>query len=123
MNIKNFLGTASFYKKTPVAVSLVKNKESYFLFFEEKKRKFVRINLLMEICFVRVFFETKNIFSYTFDLCGRVGDKKIFIRPISGNKTTFFDLRLSVNVFREFLKKEGLCFSGEKIWDNLLLNI
>ena len=60
MNIKNFLGTASFYKKTPVAVSLVKNKESYFLFFEEKKCKFVRINLLMEICFVRVFLKQKT---------------------------------------------------------------
>ena len=60
MNIKNFLGTASFYKKTHVAVSLEKNKESYFLFFEEKKRKFVRINLLMEICFVRVFLKQKT---------------------------------------------------------------
>ena len=36
------------------------------------------------------FFETKYIFLYTFDLCGRVDDKKILIRPISGNKTTFF---------------------------------
>ena len=50
------------------------------------------INLLVEIfLFVCVsFLKKKYIFSYTFDLCGRVGDKKIFTRPISGNKTNFF---------------------------------
>ena len=42
----------------------MKNKEPYLSFFEEKKRKFVRINLLVEIC-LRVFFETKNIYSHT----------------------------------------------------------
>ena len=38
------------------------------------------------------FFETKYIFSYTFDLCGRVSHKKIFTRPISRNKTNCFFL-------------------------------
>ena len=30
-------------------------------------------------------------------LCGRVSDKKIFTRPISGNKTTFFGLKFDNN--------------------------
>ena len=42
--------------------------------------------------FVCVFLEQKYIFSYTFDICGRLGDKKFFTRSISGNKTTFFGL-------------------------------
>ena len=33
---------------------------------------------------------SNNKFSYTFDLCRRVGDKKNFTRPISENKTAFF---------------------------------
>ena len=46
----------------------------------------------MEIfLFVCVFFLNKKyIFSCTFDLCGRVGHKKKFTQPISGNKITFF---------------------------------
>ena len=36
------------------------------------------------------FWNKKCIFSYTFDLCGQVGDKKFFTRQISGNKTTLF---------------------------------
>ena len=86
----------------------MKNKELYLLLFDGKKRKFVRINLLVEIilfacvcvcvCVCVVFFEKKIcIFSYTFDLCGRVGDKKIFTWPISGNKTTFFGLMFQIS--------------------------
>ena len=46
----------------------------------------------MEIFLVAfvLFWNKKYIFSYRFDLCGRVGDKNIFTQPISGNKTTFF---------------------------------
>ena len=63
-----------------------------FYCLKGEKRKFVRINLLLEFClFVWVmFWNKKYIFSYTFDLCGRVGDKENFTRPISANKTTFF---------------------------------
>ena len=74
----------------------MKDKELYLLLFEEKKRKFVRINFLVEIClFMCVFFET-YIFSYTFDLCGRVGDKKIS-HPADFRKQDYFflDLRKS----------------------------
>ena len=54
-------------------------------------------NLLVELfLFVCVFLKQKiNIFSYIFDLCGRVDDKKIFTRSISENKTTFFLALLS----------------------------
>ena len=41
--------------------------------------------------FVCVFFWNKKYtFPYSFDLCGREGDKKVSTQPISGNKTTFF---------------------------------
>ena len=36
------------------------------------------------------FFETKDLHSDSFDLCGQVDDKFFFSRPILGNKTTFF---------------------------------
>ena len=53
--------------------SWLKNKEPYLL-FQEKKRKFVRINLLVEYFLCCVFFwNKKHIFLYTHDLCGRVG--------------------------------------------------
>ena len=46
--------------------SFLKNNESYLLLFEGKKRKFVRINLLVEIfLFLCVYFETKNTHSHT----------------------------------------------------------
>ena len=46
---------------------MLKNKELYLLLFEREKRKFVRINLVVEnFLFVSVcFFETKNIYSHT----------------------------------------------------------
>ena len=45
------------------------------------------------------------MFSYTFDLLGRVGDAKIFTQPISGNKTTFlFGLRLKKQNLRIKIK-------------------
>ena len=52
------------------------------------------MNLLVEtFLFVCVFFLNKKyIFSYTFDLCGWVGDKNFFTRSIFGNKTTFLAL-------------------------------
>ena len=44
----------------------MKNEEPYLLVFEGKKRKFVQINLLVEIfLIVCVFFETKNIYTHT----------------------------------------------------------
>ena len=46
------------------------------------------------VCVCVFFLNKKYIFSYTFDLCGRVGKNKFFNRPISGNKTTFFGLTL-----------------------------
>ena len=56
------------------------------IFRREIKHKFVRINF----CLFLWFFERKKkIFSYTFDLGGRVGDKKTFTAPISGNKAIF----------------------------------
>ena len=51
--------------------------------------------MLVEIFLIVCFFEIKRyIFSYTYDLCSRVGDKKISTWPISRNKTTFFGLML-----------------------------
>ena len=48
----------------------------------------------------------KQKISYTFDLCGRVGDKKYFTRPISGNKTTFFLAGMKIILwFREVTYK------------------
>ena len=69
-----------------------KTKSPIFFCLKGKKCKFVRINSPVEIFqFVCVFFWNKKyIFSHTFDLRGRVGDKTIFTQPISGNKTTFF---------------------------------
>ena len=55
-----------------------KTKSPIFYFLKRKKLKFVQINLLVEILFVCVYvcLKQKNIFSYTFDLGGRVRDKK-----------------------------------------------
>ena len=39
---------------------------------------------------VCLFFEIKNTLLIHIRLCGRVSDKKVFTRPISGNKITFF---------------------------------
>ena len=41
-------------------------------------------------------------------LCGRVSDKKIFTRPISRNKTTFYLalLRISANILNENILNE-----------------
>ena len=67
------------------------------MLFEGKKRKFVRINLLVKIfLFVCAFLNKKYMFSYTFDLCGWVGDKKIFY-PTDFQKQDyfFFGLRLT----------------------------
>ena len=45
---------------------MLKNKEPpIFYFLKGKKRKFVRIDLLVETFFACVFFETKNIHSHT----------------------------------------------------------
>ena len=45
---------------------MLKNKEPYLLLFEEKKRIFVRINLLVKIfLFLCVFLKQKNIYSHT----------------------------------------------------------
>ena len=69
----------------------MKNKEPYLLLSEGKKRKLVRIIRWWKFFCLREFFWNKKyIFSYTIDLCGRVGDKKSFARSISWNKTTFF---------------------------------
>ena len=47
--------------------------------------KFVTGNLSVCVCA----FLKQKIYVLNFDLCGRVGDKKIFTWPISGNVTTF----------------------------------
>ena len=88
INLIELLKKSLHYETTLTELFLVKKQGA------GKKRKFVLINLLMEIfLFVCMFFWNKKyIFSYTFDLCGRVGDKKKFTQPISGNKITFFCL-------------------------------
>ena len=82
-----------------------KAKSPIFYCLKRKKRKFVPINLLVEIFLfcMCVFWNKKYILSYTFNLCGRVGDKKIFIRPNSGNKTTCFGLSSQKIRFLEIL--------------------
>ena len=49
------------------------------------------------LCVCVCFLKEKYIFLYTFDSCGRVGDKKISTPAISGNKTTFFGLIVILN--------------------------
>ena len=82
-----------------------KTKSHIFYCLKGKRRKFIRMNLLVKIFFVCVFFWSKKcIFSYTFDLCGRVDDKKFFTQPISGSKTTFFGLiTLSSSIVRKMV--------------------
>ena len=56
-----------------------------------ENRKFLRINLLVEIfCLYVNFFETKNIYSHTHSTYA--AGYKIFTWPISGKKTTTFVL-------------------------------
>ena len=85
LHLKNYSNSTFLFWKT-------KNPVYYCL--KGKIRKFVRINLLLEIfLFVCMsFWNKKYVFSYILDLCERVGDKKIFTRPIYGNKTTFSGL-------------------------------
>ena len=60
-----------------------------------KKRKFVRINLLVEIfLFVCVFFWNKKyVSSYTFELCRRVGDRNILNGRLPETRLLFFGLK------------------------------
>ena len=60
-----------------------------------KKRKFVRINLLVEIfLFVCVFFWNKKyVSSYTFELCRRVGDRNILNGRFPETRLLFFGLK------------------------------
>ena len=51
---------------------------------------FLLLLLLFLLLIVRCFL--KCTFWYTFDLCGRVSDKKTFNQTTSGNKATFFGL-------------------------------
>ena len=75
-----------------------KTKSPIFYCLKGKKRKFGGTNLLVEIILC-VFFKQKCIFSYTFDWCGRVGEKTIFFHPADfGNKTTFFGLRSDITI-------------------------
>ena len=58
------------------------------LFFKSIFREIFSFLLYLFVCFL----EIKNIYSEHIRLCGRVSDKTIFTRPISGNHTTFFGL-------------------------------
>ena len=60
-----------------------------------KKRKFVRINLLVEIfLFVCVFFWNKKyVSSYAFELCRRVGDRNILNGRFPETRLLFFGLK------------------------------
>ena len=85
----NFLNKVYTYKTTLTAFFFFEKQKSPFFYCLKGKirmNKFAGGNFFVCACF----FETKNIFSYTFDLSGQVGDKKFLTRPISGNKTTFF---------------------------------
>ena len=87
INLIELLKKRLHYKTTLKELFLVKKQGA------GKKRKFVRINLLMEVfLFVCMFFWNKKyIFSYTFDLCGRVRDKKKF-HPADFRKQDYFFL-------------------------------
>ena len=80
-----------------------KIKSPIFYFFKGKKRRFVRINLLVDffVC-VCVFFKQKT-YILIHMTCGLVGDKKIFTQPISGNENTFFGLIYRVIYLLPFL--------------------
>ena len=83
--------------------------DNTFRCWKTKSLKFVTINLLAEFVFLLcvVFWKKKYIFSYTIDLCERVGDKKNFTRPISGNKTTFFGLIMLFSLILEDWNSES----------------
>ena len=68
-----------------------KTKSHIFYCLKGKRRKFIQMNLLVEIfLFVCVFFwNEKCIFSYTFGLCRRVDDKKFF-HPADFRKQDYF---------------------------------
>ena len=66
---------------------MLKNKEPHFLLFEGKKLVEKASGILF-VC-VCVFFFKQKIFSCTFDLCGRVGDKKNF-HPTDFRKQHYF---------------------------------
>ena len=66
---------------------MLKNKEPHFLLFEGKKLVEKASGILF-VC-VCVFFFKQKIFSCTFDLCGRVGDKKNF-HPTDFRKQDYF---------------------------------
>ena len=85
----NYLNKVYTYKTTLTAIFFFEKQKTpifYCLKGKIRTNKFAGGNVFVCVCF----FETKNRFSYTFDLSGQVGDKNFFTRPISGNKTTFF---------------------------------
>ena len=94
INLVEFSKQSLHLKNYSNSFSLLKNKEEpYLLLFEGEKthirrNKFASENFFVCAC---VFLKQKRyIFSYTFDLCGQVGDEKISTRQDSGNSTTFF---------------------------------
>ena len=84
-----------------------------------RTNKFANGNIFV-LC---VFWNKKYTFTYTFDLCGRVGNKLFFFRSISGNKTTFFGLTfqiceslpLSKWTFEPILKVWSLLLANSKV--------
>ena len=80
---------------------------------EREKCQFVPISLLVDIfLFVCVIFWSKKyIFSYTLDLCGRVGDKNFFACSISGKKNTFF---FGLTLLLDFFYK--IIFTNQLFW-------
>ena len=59
INLIEFFKQSLHLKTTLTKHFFVKTKERYLLLFKRKKRKFVRINLLLEIFLFVCFFETK----------------------------------------------------------------
>ena len=53
---------------------------------------FICFLFVLFFCFFFKLMKLKKYILIQIRLCGRVSDKKIFTRPISGNKTTFFGL-------------------------------
>ena len=90
---------------------MLKNKEPYLLFFAGKKCKFIRIILHVEFFLCMFFWNKKYIFSYTFDLFMRIGNKKTSTKQISGNRLLFFgpvrNLFFDMGDFQNFGCKGG----------------
>ena len=125
---KSSLGRAQIYFFDRFSRDILFSSLVYFTLFDS----YFCICLLVSL-FVCCFLKSKMCILMHIRLCRRVSDKIFFARPISGNKTTFFDLKYTAKKKKFFIKnffskcdqirRKFLCSDCDKKWPNSFPNL